>query len=419
MYDNGSMEKTKPNWKKNIMLFLGSQTISLFGSALVQYAILWYITLETESGLMMMFYILCGFVPTFILSPFAGVWADRYDRKWLIAAADALIAVPTLILAILFMCGYDRMWLFFVIAAIRAVGTGIQMPAVGAILSQIVPTEHLTKVNGANSSIQALVTLVSPMVSGALLTLTTIEIIFFVDVITALVAILILLFLLRIPAHAKALGQQTVGYLKDLAMGIAYIREHAFLQPFFVFMAIFFVLIAPAAFLTPLQVARTFGGDVWRLTAIEIAFSLGMMAGGALIASWGGFKNRIHTIILGVFLFGVCTFALGVVPSFWIYIAIMVITGVALPVFNTPASVLLQEKVEENYLGRVFGVLGMISTSMMPLGMLVFGPLGDVVDVEWLLIGTGICMFLSGLVLTRNRKLLEAGKPAPLAAYGE
>src|SRR6476660_5976750 len=140
----------RENWLKNITLFLSSQTITLFGSSLVQYAIMWHITLTTNSGLMMTLYILCGFIPTFILSPVAGVWADRYNRKILIILADGLIAVATLILAILFLMGFDAIWLLFVIAAIRAFGTGVQMPAVGAIFPQIVPQDKLTKVNGVN-----------------------------------------------------------------------------------------------------------------------------------------------------------------------------------------------------------------------------------------------------------------------------
>lgn len=171
-------EKVKEKWKKNIILFLGSQTISLFGSSLVQYAIMWYITLNTQSGVMMTISTVCGFVPTFILSPIAGVWADRYNRKMLIILSDSLIAFSTLILAILFLIGYDELWLLFVMSAVRAIGTGIQTPAVGAILPQLVPEDKLTKVNGTNGSIQALVMLVSPMVSGALLTMASIETLF-------------------------------------------------------------------------------------------------------------------------------------------------------------------------------------------------------------------------------------------------
>ena len=98
------------NWKKNTILFLVSQSISLFGSLLVQYAITWYITLKTQSGVMMTIAIICGFVPTFFVSPFAGVWADRYNRKTLIILADSMIAISTLILAILFLIGYYMVW---------------------------------------------------------------------------------------------------------------------------------------------------------------------------------------------------------------------------------------------------------------------------------------------------------------------
>jgi DHA3 family macrolide efflux protein-like MFS transporter len=400
-----------PNWKKNITLFLVGQTISLFGSSLVQYAIMWYITLTTQSGVMMTISIVCGFLPTFFLSPFAGVWADRYNRKLLIVLSDSLIAISTLIMAILFMAGYDALWLLFLMSAIRALGTGIQTPAVGAFIPQLVPEDKLTKVNGTNGSIQAFIMLVSPMASGALLTVATIETIFFIDVITAAIAVVTLLAFLRVPVHAKALEKQTASYFSDMRQGFVYIKNHDYVKQFFLFCAFFFILAAPVAFLTPLQVARSFGDEVWRLTAIEITFSIGMMAGGIFMASWGGFANKIHTMTLSCLMIGACTFALGVIPVFWIYLVFMGLVGVAMPVFNTPSTVLLQEKVEPDYLGRVFGVLGMISSSMMPLGMLVFGPISDIIRIEWLLIGTGVLLFIQGFFLVGNKVLIAAGRP--------
>lgn len=399
------------NWKKNLILFLGSQTISLFGSALVQYAIMWYITLTTESGVMMTLYIICGFIPTFLLSPFAGVWADRYNRKILIMLADSLIALATLILAILFLLGYDAVWLLFVMAAVRALGAGIQTPAVGAILPQIVPQEMLTKANGINGTLQAVITFVAPIVSAGLLSVASIEAIFFIDVITAAIAIMTLLLFFKIPVHVKAVGSQAISYLEDFKMGLKYIKEHVFLQRLFLFFAIFFVLMAPASFLTPLQVTRSFGDEYWRLTAIEIAFSIGMMAGGGIIAAWGGFANKVFTMTLASLIMGACTLALGMVPVFWIYLFFMAVFGVAIPIFNTPTNVLVQEKVEESYLGRIFGVFGMISTSMMPIGMLIFGPIADIIAIEWLLIGTGALILILSVFLGRNKVLIEAGKP--------
>jgi DHA3 family macrolide efflux protein-like MFS transporter len=96
------------NWRKKIVLFLASQAISFFGSALVQYAITWYITLETQSGVMMTISIICGFVPMFLISPFAGVWADRFDRKKLVILSDSLIALSSLINCLFFFAGYGR-----------------------------------------------------------------------------------------------------------------------------------------------------------------------------------------------------------------------------------------------------------------------------------------------------------------------
>lgn len=399
------------NWKKNIMLFLVSQTISLFGSSLVQYAIMWHITLKTQSGVMMTISIICGFVPSFFLSPFAGVWADRYNRKALIIMADSLIAISTLILAILFFMGYNALWLLFVMSAIRALGSAIQAPAVGAFLPQLVPEDKLTKVNATNGSIQALVMLASPMLSGALLTFATIETIFFIDVVTAAIAVFTLLMFLHVPVHAKALEKQKVSYFSDLRKGFDYIKNHDYVKNFFLFSTFFFLLVVPVAFLTPLQVTRSFGSDVWHLTAIEITFSIGMMAGGIIMASWGGFKNKVHTMTLSSLVIGACTVALGIIPVFWIYLIFMGLVGIALPIFNTPSTVLLQEKVEGDFLGRVFGVFGMISSSMMPLGMLVFGPLSDRIKIEWLLRGTGLLLFILSFSLLGNKVLIEAGKP--------
>jgi DHA3 family macrolide efflux protein-like MFS transporter len=403
------MKINTENWKNKTVLFLGSQTISLFGSSLVQYAITWYITLTTQSGAMMTVSILCGFLPAFILSPFAGVWADRYNRKRLIIYADALVAASTLFLAIMFFNGYDALWLIFVVSGVRAVGTGIQSPAVGAILPQLVPTEKLTRVNGINASLQSSTMLISPVVSGALMVMSSVENIFFIDVFTAAAAISILLFFLKIPVHAKAGEKQTAGYFHDLKLGFNYIKNHSFIKGLFIYYAVLFVLVSPVAFLTPLQVTRSFGPDVWRLTAVEIAFSVGMMGGGAVIAAWGGFKNRIHTMALASFMVGAGTFALGITPLFGLYLAFIGLTGLAVPLFNTPSTVLLQEKVEENYMGRVFGVLTMISTSMMPLGMLVFGPLADHIRIEWLLIATGALLAAQGFFLLGNRKLVREG----------
>src|SRR5690606_7000705 len=119
-------EVEPPHWRRNITLFLTGQTISLFGSMLVQYAVLWYLTLTTKDGIVVALTVIFGFVPQAIVSVFGGVWADRLNRKHLIIAADSSIAAATLALAILMATGNDALWLIFAALAVRSVGAGIQ-----------------------------------------------------------------------------------------------------------------------------------------------------------------------------------------------------------------------------------------------------------------------------------------------------
>lgn len=401
---------SKPEWVKQAAFFLGSQALTLLGSSLVQYAMMWHITLTTQSGVMMTLYIICGFVPTFILSPFAGVWADRYDRKWLIIIADGGIALATLVLAALYYWGYDSIILLLVMAAVRAFGSGLQSPAISAILPQIVPKEALTQVNGINTSLQALIMFLSPMLSAALISQTTLPTIFMIDVVTAIFAMIVLQFFLKIAPRTNPAQSGQVSYLEDLRSGFQYVARHRFLKVFFTVFAMMFILMAPVSFLTPLQVARNYGEEVWRLSALEMLFSVGMLLGGATIARWGGFANRMVTIGLSGCLLSLATIAMGLVSPFWPYISLMAIFGFVIPFFNTPSTVIFQEKVEDAYLGRVFGVLSMISTSMMPLGMLVFGPLADRIKIEWLLILSGSCLLLLSISVMYNPTLIEAGK---------
>ncbi len=398
-------------WKRNTIIFLSSQAVSLFGSSLVQYALLWYITLETKSGSMLTLYIVCGFLPTFFLSPFGGVWADRYDRKRLIILADGLIALVTLALGISFLTSGGSTSLIMLAAALRAAGAAVQMPAVGAILPQFVPAEHLTRVNSISGTIQAVIALVSPIVSGALISVWPMHYLFAVDVVTAAAAITVLALMFRVPPHERAENVMSTSYLDDMRLGVRYIREHRYLISFFTFIGVLLFLISPAAFLTPLQVVRTFGADVWRLTAIEIAFSVGMIAGGALMGFWGGFTNRMHTMLLSAAVMGICTVALGVTGNFWLYLSFMAVFGIFIPLLNTPSAVLLQEHVESEFLGRVFSVNTMLFTSIMPLGMLLFGPMAEVVSVELILIVTGTLILVSALLAFRNATLLSAGIP--------
>ena len=402
------------HWKRNIILFITGQTISLFGSMLVQYAISWYITLQTQSGLMMTLSILCGFVPQILLSPFAGVWADRYDRKKMIAIADTAIAVVSILTALVFVLGYRELWVLFAVSILRSFGAAVHQPAVSASYPQMVPQENLMKVQGFAGGVQSATMILAPIAGASLLAFTSLELIFSIDFFTAAIAVAMLLLFVKIPKRECVGAECKVDYLLDMKLGVKYIREHHFLIPFFLFSTSVLFFIAPLAFLTPLQVVRTFGEEIWRLAAIEIGFALGMTVGGFAVAVLGGFKNRIVTMIVALAAMAAMSFGIALAANFWFYLFFMVATGFALPFYNTPAAVMLQEKVDRDYMGRVFSVMGMLSGSAMPLGMLVFGPIADTVPISTLLIGAGIVLLLIGAAVLLNRGLMRAGrKPEP------
>ena len=249
----------------------------------------------------------------------------------------------------------------------------------------------------------------APMLGALLMSFFPLQILFLFDVITASIGISILLFFVKIPNLETQKETKGINYFNDIKEGIIYIKSNGFILRLLIFSALFLVFATPAMLLTPLQVVRNFGDDVWRLSAIEIAFSLGMIIGGLVIAAWGGFKNRIFTMTFGLIFFGLTVVGLGLASNFWIYIGIFVITGIVMPFFNTPSMVILQTKVEQEYMGRILSVFTMVSTSIMPLAMLVFGPVVDIVNINIVLIITGVILMFLSLFLVLNRTLRNAG----------
>ena len=389
-------------WKNKIIRFLTAQTVSLLGSSLVQYAIVWYITLSTSSGVMLTISTICGFAPQIIISFFAGVWIDRYSRKKLIMLLDGIIAVATLILAILFLTGYKNIWVLFAVLLVRSTGTGIQTPAVNALIPQIVPKEHLMKINGINSTIMSLIMFLSPALSGAVLSVYSLETILFIDVITAIIGISITSNIVVPTYNRDNIGKSS---LYEIKMGFVYLRENPFVKRLLLFQIMVLFLISPSAFLTPLMVSRTFGTEVWRLTLGEMTYSAGMTLGGIIIAAWGGFKNRMDTTILAGAAYGLLMVAMGLATIFPLYLVFNLLIGVTAPCYNSPIIVMIQEKVESSMHGRVFSFMQIATSCALPIGMVLFGPIADKVRIQSLLIVAGSLVVVCAIsVLFFNRR---------------
>ena len=216
------MNQTQNNWKSKTMLFLASQCITLFGSMIVQMSIIWYVTLKTSSGGWVAAFTICSYLPQFLISFFAGVWADRYSRKKLILLADGVITIATLIMFVIMpMFSSDLVLLsaLLVISVIRSIGAGVQTPAVNAVIPQLVPEEYLMKYNGINATMQSIVQFAAPAVAGTVLSIGTFRSTLFIDIVTALIGIGLLSCVLLPKQEAS---NENVSVFAEIKAGISY-----------------------------------------------------------------------------------------------------------------------------------------------------------------------------------------------------
>ncbi|MDF2556339.1 MAG: transporter [Bacillales bacterium] len=394
----------KQSWFKNVLLYMTSTTTYYLGSFLVQYVIIWHITLKTDSGIMMTISTMCGFLPQMFISLFAGVWADRYDRRKLMTTAFVTNAAASLVLAILFTTGFDAIWLLFVYSVIRSACTGISNPAANALLPSLVPSEDLIKINGLNGTIFSVIQLLSPVFGGLLLGLFPIGPIFFTCVVTTILSIAVL-FKVKLPPVVEKHESEQKSVLHDLKMGFVYVKEHLFVKTILIFYAFLMFLIVPSSSLSPLQIKRSFDGGITELTIIEVAFGVGAVIGGMLLSFTGGFKNRIRSISITSMLFGVYSLLLGSVGNFLVYCIIMVILGMTVPFYSSPTVTTIQQSVESDKLGRVMSFYGIIASAAIPVGMMVFGPLADIVKIEYLMLGSGVALIFVGAMMFKNKNL--------------
>lgn len=389
---------------KKIILFLLSQNISLFGSSVVGFAIIWHITLETSSGMWLMLATVCAMLPQVFISLWGGVWADRHNRKHLIMLADGFIALATLGLAISFWAGFRRIELLLVVSVVRSIGAGIQTPAVNAIFPQLVSPDKLTKIQGINQTLMSVLLLLSPAVGGVLLSSMDIAWAFLLDVVTAALAILIMSF---IKVEKIERTDAPASILTEFKQGLDYVFRHPQLRGIMICCLFSFFLITPAAVLTPLLVERSFGSDVWRLTANEIVWTVGSIIGGIFVSLHGDFQDKIRTIAICLVAFGVTFGLLGVAKEFTLYLLIMGVAGLFMPVITTTQTVFIQEITEPTMLGRVFAIVQIIASSAMPVAILIFGPLADVVSVEVILLVSGVLLALFGVLYQLSNKKMR------------
>ena len=399
------MAKKQKTWKSQAMLFLIGQCITLFGSTLVQMAIVWYVTIQTSSGVWVAAFTVCSYLPQFLISFVAGVWADRHSRKKLIIGADSLIALVTFLMVLAIPHITDKTVVLgglLVMSVIRSFGAGIQTPAVNAVIPQLVPEDQIMRFNGINATMQSVVQFAAPAAAGVLLTINTLSSTLIIDTATAIVGIGLLSAVI-IPK--QAIQNKETSVFIDMKIGIKYTLSDKLIGKVLTVYGLFIFLCVPAGFLSQLFVSRVYGETYWYLSAVELAGFIGMVAGGILMSIWGGFKSRVTTMSVGLIAFGSLAIGMGLSKQFALYLTLIIIYGVAITMVQTATTTLIQEKAEISMQGRVFGLLGAMYSGFLPVGMAIFGPMADEISLQWIMIGSGIALIALSIFVGTNKEM--------------
>jgi len=391
------MKTINENWAVRFYTLWTGQALSLLGSQLVQFAIIWYLTQTTNSATTLAIASMMGLLPQVVLSPFIGTWVDRGNRRLLLIAADGTVATATFILAILFASGVVQVWHIYVVLFVRAVAGGFHQSAFGASVVLLVPKEQLARVQGFNQALYGGLNIISAPLGAYLLSILSMQGILSIDIGTALLAISILFFI-RIPQPERGEKIQNT-FWQDFAAGFRYIiawRGLVILLGLVMVINFFFSATEP---LTPLLITNHFNGDAQQLGWWLSSFAVGTVLGGLVLGMWGGFKLKIVTAQIGLMVMGLSTVIVGIVPSnlFLAGLIANAMVGFVQPIVNGSYGATLQAAIAPDMQGRVFAFIFSAAMLVSPLALMIAGPFADAFSIQlWFLIA-GISCILMGI----------------------
>jgi DHA3 family macrolide efflux protein-like MFS transporter len=394
--------KDGKSWKARFFTIWGGQALSLLGSQLVQFALIWYLTVQTGSATVLATASLVGLIPHVVLGPIVGTLVDRWNRRMIMVLADSIIALATVGLVVLFAMNNVEIWHIYVLMFIRSVAGGFHGNSMTASTSLMVPKEHLTRIQGVNQMLNGGLNIIAAPLGALLLELLPMQGILGIDVVTAIIAITPLFFI-AIPQPEKIERRELPGSEKttiwqDFASGLRYVFNWPALLIIASMAVVINFLLTPAFSLLPLLIKDHFNGSAIQLSWVNSAFGVGIILGGLLLGIWGGFKRKLMTSMLGLAGMGIGTLLMSQVPPTGIYIAVgaALIVGIMQPITNGPIFAVMQSTVAPDMQARVFSLLGSAAAAMSPIGLLIAGPLSDTFGIQtWFLLGGTICLLMA------------------------
>ncbi len=382
-------------WVLTFTAIWGAEALSLFGTQLVQFALVWWITKSTGSATALAGATLIALFPQIVIAPLAGALVDRWDRRWVMILSNAGIALSTLLLALLFAFGRAEIWHIYLAMLVRATGGAFRWPAMQASTAMMVPKRHLARVAGLNNSLFGLASIVSPSFGALLIEVgLPMYVLLLVDIAAACLAIVpLLLVRIPIPKRAEPAAVRS-SVLTDFLEGLRFVLRWRTLFALLAAAGVIMFFSYPANSLIPLLVTKHFHGGAIQFGGLQSAFGLGVAAGGALLGIWGGFKKRMTTALVSLFLQGVGFAAVGLVPStgFAMAVGAMALIGLMNPICTGSLFAIVQSTVPHEMQGRIMSLLISLSSMAAPLGLAAAGPLAD-------RYGIGIWFLVAGIVM--------------------
>jgi DHA3 family macrolide efflux protein-like MFS transporter len=389
----------RSDWKLPFFTIWTGQAFSLIGSRVVQFALVWWLTQLTGSATVLATATMVALIPEIFLAPLAGVYVDRWNRRMVMIAADGMIALASLWLAYLFWINATQVWHVYIIMLVRAVGGSFHWPAMQASTSLMVPKEHLARVAGLNQTLNGALNIVGPPLGALLMELLLLYGVMLIDVGTAMLAILPLLFV-HVPQPRRGdIGAEKPTIWADMREGLRYIRGWPGLMALIGAAMIVKIALTPAFSLLPLLVSKHFDGGAAQLSVLEAVSGVGIVLGGLILSVWGGFRRKIYTTMMGVVVLGLGFVVLGFTPGslFWMALASIFVVGLMIPLIDGPIMAILQGTVVPEMQGRVFTLMGSLLWITSPFSLAVAGPVSDWFGLQVWYITAGVLCGVIGL----------------------
>ncbi len=377
------------------------QVFSLLGSELVQFALIWWLTTTTGSATTLALATMMAVLPRVFVSPIAGTLVDRWSRRLVMMCADSLSALAVVVLAVLFATDTVHVWHIYAAMFVRSACAAFHWPAMQASTTLMVDEEHLARVAGLNQALQGVGAIVAPPLGALLLAVLPMQGILGIDVVTAMLAVAPL-FLVHVPQPERVTVAEQASrpsMVADMREALRYLRGLPGILMVIAMATLVNLLIFPGLSLQPLLVTQHFGGDALQLAGLQSAFGIGMVAGGITLSIWGGFKRRSLTGLLALALNGVGFAVVGLAPAnaFPLAVGAMFFAWFMNPIANGALFAVLQSVVPAEMQGRVFNLLQSAAGAMIPLGLVVAGPLADSLGVRFWFLIAGVAMAAMGV----------------------